>query len=89
MTTGRFLISLVLMLLLSSLAQAQTMQPVALKPGLPAPELALKKILQAPSDAKADWLSLRGKVVLVLVREKRPVEVVVIETDKTEFLAKS
>src|SRR5713226_2747305 len=65
MTNERFLISLGLIVLLGSLAQAQTMQPVTLKAGLPAPELALKKILQASSDAKADWKSLRGKVVIL------------------------
>ena len=65
MTNRLIVISLVLMLLLCSFAQAQTMQPVVLKPGLPAPELAPKKILQAPSGAKADWLSLRGKVVIL------------------------
>jgi len=38
--------------------------------GVSAPELALEKLLQAPKDVKADWQSLRGKVV-VLERGKR------------------
>ncbi len=33
--------------------------------GVSAPELALEKLLQAPKDVKADWQSLRGKVVVL------------------------
>ena len=33
--------------------------------GASAPELALEKLLQAPKDAKADWQSLHGKVVVL------------------------
>ncbi len=35
------------------------------KPGQPAPELSLTKLLQAPDGASADWASLRGKVVVL------------------------
>lgn len=35
------------------------------EPGSFAPELKLAEILQAPNGAKADWKSLRGKVVVV------------------------
>jgi len=57
---------LVLVLALSAAeAQLPDLNPNAPKPGTPAPELSFTQLLQAPADAKADWPSLRGKVVVL------------------------
>lgn len=58
---------LCLPLLSVSLAFAQTADKTATMPraGAPAPELHLNHLLQAPTGAKADWPSLRGKVVVL------------------------
>ena len=46
-------------------AQVSDLNPNAPKPGTPAPELSFTHVLQAPADAKTDWSSLRGKVVVL------------------------
>jgi hypothetical protein len=50
----RSFVLLMLTLAICSYAQSQTGQSVTLKPGVLAPELRLKKILQAPSGASTD-----------------------------------
>ena len=56
--------SVIVLLGLGSAVAAQV-QPVTLTPGSPAPELGLKKILQAPEGTKSDLASLKGKVVVL------------------------
>jgi thiol-disulfide isomerase/thioredoxin len=46
-------------------AQVPDLNPNAPKPGTPAPELSFTQLLQAPAGTKADWPSLRGKVVVL------------------------
>jgi len=53
------------LLALSFSAQGQNLNPMAPKPGSPAPPLTFNHLLQAPPDAKADWPSLHGKVVVL------------------------
>src|SRR5437899_7740869 len=65
MIHNRFLNGLILILLISSSARLQTVQSIKLKPGMAAPEIAIKKILQAPSDAIANLDNLRGQVVVL------------------------
>ena len=48
-----------------SCAQGQTLNPNAPKLGNPAPPLTYTQLLQAPEGTKADWPSLRGKVVVL------------------------
>src|SRR5580765_7099347 len=65
MMNRRFLNSFVLILVCWSGLRAQPAVADVLRPGQPAPELNLRKILQAPPDAKADLKGLRGKVVIL------------------------
>jgi uncharacterized protein (TIGR03435 family) len=68
MTRRRVLTGMILiqfLLLFGSVAEAQTVPPVTLRSGSSAPDLALEKILQSPAGARADWESLRGKVVVL------------------------
>lgn len=51
-------------LLTAHVARAQP-KPASPKVGDPAPALDLEELLQAPAGAKADWESLRGKVVVL------------------------
>ena len=46
-------------------AQLPDLNPNAPKPGSLPPELSFTQLLQAPAGAKADWPSLRGKVVVL------------------------
>jgi len=46
-------------------ALAQKAPPEPPKVGQPAPALRFVRLLQAPAETKADWASLRGKVVVV------------------------
>ncbi|HEY7544991.1 MAG TPA: TlpA disulfide reductase family protein, partial [Blastocatellia bacterium] len=63
-----FLTLLVAVLLLMSLvlvATGQTNQAQGLKAGDAAPDIALAKLLQAPSEARTNWENLRGNVVVL------------------------
>jgi uncharacterized protein (TIGR03435 family) len=46
-------------------ASGQALSSATAKPGAPAPELGLEKLLQAPEGTKTDWASLRGKVIVL------------------------
>lgn len=48
-----------------SVDKAQIAKPAGLTVGLPAPELALERVLQAPNGAKPEWSSLKGQVVVL------------------------
>jgi len=66
MSRKLFAIALLMHLFRPALMTAgQAGQALNLMPGSAAPALALEKILQAPSGAKTDWESLRGKVVVL------------------------
>jgi thiol-disulfide isomerase/thioredoxin len=54
-----------LVLGMSVFAYAQTADSSALGLGNPAPEIGIEKLLQAPTGAKADLASLRGKVIVL------------------------
>lgn len=58
-------LSILCLLSLSVMTGVRANQPADLQPGVPAPELGLEKLLQAPAGAQADVASLRGKVVVV------------------------
>ena len=47
------------------LVAGQTRSVSEVKVNMPAPELRLEKLFQAPGEAKADWSSLKGKVVVL------------------------